>query len=35
MKHLLAVPILFALAGAAEVVVGSQGMPSSDPWCGS
>lgn len=35
MKHLFTVPILFALAGAADVVVGSQGMPSSDPWCGS
>jgi len=35
LRTISAVPLLFALAGAADVTVGSQGMPSSDPWCGS
>jgi hypothetical protein len=35
MKALFVLMTLSLAAGAADLVIGSQGMQSSDPWCGS
>jgi len=35
MKALILVSLMAFTAGAADILVGGQGIQSSDPWCGS